>query len=165
MDFARPGVSKMIPIDINETLRDAVNLSDGLIRKLKIELQTSFDDTIPECHADRNLIGQMALNLINNAVHALESCDAPRRLQVSSSMNNGRVMIQVADSGPGITGALREKIFDPFFTTKDDGAGIGLNIVQRIVADHHGAIEVSSSKWGGAQFTVDLPLDRRAAER
>jgi PAS domain S-box-containing protein len=165
MDFAKPGVSQMAPIDINRTLRDAVSLSEGTIRKQEIQLEINLDVAIPECYADKNLIGQVVLNLLNNAVHALESCDAPRQLRLSSSQKNGRVLIQVSDSGPGISGSLREKIFDPFFTTKDDGVGIGLNIVQRIVADHHGAIEVSSSEWGGAQFTVDLPLDRRTAAR
>jgi signal transduction histidine kinase len=165
MDFAKPGVSQIAPTDINQTVRDAVNLSERTIRKQGIELQMNLDAAIPECHADRNLIGQMVLNLINNAVHALESSDAPRRLRVSSFLNKERVLIQVSDSGPGISGSLREKIFDPFFTTKDDGSGIGLNIVQRIVADHHGAIEVTRSEWGGAQFTVDLPVDRRTVIR
>jgi len=165
MDFAKPGISQMALTDINNTLRDAINLSEGTLNKKKIQLETSFDDMIPKCYADKNLIGQVVLNLINNAVHALESSDAPRRLRVVSFGKDRRVCIQVSDSGPGISESLREKIFDPFFTTKDDGAGIGLNIAQRIVADHHGSIEVSRGEWGGAQFTVDLPVDRRAASR
>ena len=71
----------------------------------------------------------------------------------------------MSDSGPGISKTIQDKIFDPFFTTKDDGAGIGLNIAQRIVADHHGVIEVSKSEWGGAQFTIELPVDRRSMSR
>jgi signal transduction histidine kinase/CheY-like chemotaxis protein len=165
MDFARPGVSQMAVTDINKTLRDALKLSAATIRKKEIQLETNYDDAIVECYADKNLIGQVVLNLINNAVHALGSSDQPRRLRVSSYLKNGRVLIQVSDSGPGVSGALREKIFDPFFTTKDDGAGIGLNIVQRIVADHHGAVDVARSEWGGAQFTIDLPVDRRASLR
>lgn len=165
MDFAKPGMTQMALTDINSTLRDALNLSEAALGDREIVLETSFDDTIPECYADKNLICQVVLNLINNAVHAFESTDGPRRLRVSSSLIDRRVRIRVSDSGPGIRESLREKIFDPFFTTKDDGAGIGLNIVQRIVADHHGTIEVSSSEWGGAQFSVDLPVDRRAVSR
>lgn len=165
MDFAKPGMTQMALTDINATLQDALNLSEAALGNREIQLETSFDDSIPECYADKNLIGQVVLNLINNAVHALESGEAPRRLRVSSFLVNKTVRIQVSDSGPGVSESLREKIFDPFFTTKDDGAGIGLNIVQRIVADHHGAIEVSSSEWEGAQFSVDLPVDRRAASR
>lgn len=165
MDFAKPGISQIALTNINDTLRDAMNLSDVTLRKKKIQLEVSLDDTIPECYADKDLIGQVVLNLINNAVHAMESSDASRQLRVSSSWTNNKVRIQVSDSGPGISESLREKIFDPFFTTKDDGAGIGLNIAQRIVADHHGAIEVSRSEWGGAQFSVDLPVDRRGISR
>jgi signal transduction histidine kinase len=73
--------------------------------------------------------------------------------------------IQVADSGPGVPVELHEKIFDPFFTTKEDGSGIGLNIAQRIVADHNGSISLSNSRWGGAEFTIELPIERRINTR
>jgi signal transduction histidine kinase len=56
---------------------------------------------------------------------------------------------------------IREKIFDPFFTTSEEGSGIGLNIAQRIVADHNGSIALHTSKWGGAEFRIELPIERR----
>jgi signal transduction histidine kinase len=165
MDFAKPGMPQMALTNINETLKDAVNLSEVTIRKTSIQLETNYGVDIPLCYADKNLIGQVVLNLINNAIQALSLCDKSKQLEVASFHENGKVILQVSDSGPGISEAIREKIFDPFFTTKDDGAGIGLNIAQRIVADHHGSLEVSRSRLGGAQFTIELPVDRRAASR
>ena len=73
--------------------------------------------------------------------------------------------IQVADSGPGVPLGLRVKIFDPFFTTKEDGSGIRLNIAQRIVADHNGSITLGGSRLGGAEFTIELPIERRMNTR
>ena len=73
--------------------------------------------------------------------------------------------IRVSDSGPGIPENNREKVFDPFYTTKDDGCGIGLNIVQRIIADHNGSISLNKSKWGGAEFTIHLPVEKRVFPR
>jgi PAS domain S-box-containing protein len=165
MDFAKPGAPEMALTDINDIIRDAINLSEVTLRKKEIRLETSYGSDLSKCYADKGLIGQVILNLINNAVHALTSRALPRRLGVSSFSRNGRVVIQVSDSGPGISKSLKDKIFDPFFTTKDDGAGIGLNIAQRIIADHHGMIEVSESEWKGAQFTIELPVDRRSMSR
>lgn len=165
MDFAKPGAPEMALTDINDTIKDAVTLSEVTLRKKGIRLETSYGSGLPKCYADKSLIEQVILNLINNAVHALTSCETSKRLHVSSFRRKGRVFIRVSDSGPGISKTIQEKIFDPFFTTKDDGAGIGLNIAQRIVADHHGIIEVSKSEWGGAQFTIELPVDRRLMSR
>ncbi len=165
MDFAKPGLPQMGLMDINRTLKDAVKLSGVILRKQGIQLETSYEEPIPECYADKNLVGQVVLNLINNAIQAMGSCDGPRRLNVSSSHSNGKIRVKVSDSGPGVSETVRDKIFDPFFTTKDDGGGIGLNIAQRIMADHHGVIEVSQSRWGGARFLIELPVDRRASSR
>lgn len=165
MDFAKPGAPEMALTDINDIIKEVLTLSEVTLRKKEIRLEAHYGVGIPRCYADKGLIGQVILNLINNAVHALDSCDPPRRLGVTSLRRKGRILIQVSDSGPGISKAIQEKIFEPFFTTKDDGAGIGLNIAQRIVADHHGIIEVSRSEWGGAQFTIELPVDRRVMSR
>ncbi len=165
MDFARPGVPLMALTNVNLALQDAIKLSEVTLRKSGIELITDFASQISACYADRQLIEQVMMNLINNAVHALECAAPPLRLRIASHQRDGKVILQVEDSGPGIPEGYREKIFDPFFTTKDDGAGIGLNIVQRIVADHHGNITVSKGQLGGALFTIELPVDRRSPAR
>ena len=73
--------------------------------------------------------------------------------------------ISVSDSGPGVPLKLRDKIFDPFFTTKEDGHGIGLNIAQRIIADHNGSLSLDTSDRGGAEFKIELPVEKRVNPR
>ena len=121
---------------------------------------------MPQCYADPHLIEQVVLNLITNAARAMEkSANGNKRVEIKTFTKNNTLCIQVADAGPGVPKELREKIFDPFFTTKEDGSGIGLNIAQRIVADHNGSISLGTSRWGGAEFKIELPIERRIDAR
>lgn len=161
MDFARPGTPKMAFVDVNTAMKEAVKLSMATLSKNDIQLEQSLAENLPHCYADIQLIEQVFLNLIHNAIGALADTDGERIISVVSYAKEGKVCIQVSDSGPGIPLDIRDKIFLPFYTTKSDGAGIGLNIVSRIIEDHHGSIDVADSRWEGAQFTVELPIDRR----
>jgi PAS domain S-box-containing protein len=161
MDFSKPGAPKMVRTNINESLVEAIKLSSVTMRKIGIQFETSLAPDLPRCYADPHLIEQVVLNLITNAARAMEKSNGERIVEIRSSAKNNTLSIQVADSGPGVPVELREKIFDPFFTTKEDGSGIGLNIAQRIVADHNGSISLHSSKWGGAEFRIELPIERR----
>jgi C4-dicarboxylate-specific signal transduction histidine kinase len=124
-----------------------------------------LDYNLPHCYIDSGLIEQVLFNLIVNASDAMEQTDGPKKLEVKSYSKNNTVLMIVSDSGPGIPEELKDRIFDPFFTTKDDGAGIGLNITQRIIADHNGSIKVGTSKLGGAEFTIELPIEKRTIPR
>ena len=161
MDFSKPGAPKMVHTDINESLQEAINLSSVIMRKKGIKFESSLAPDLPRCYADPHLIEQVVLNLITNAAKAMEKGNGDRIVEITSSAKNNTLSIQVADSGPGVPDDLREKIFDPFFTTSEEGSGIGLNIAQRIVADHNGSISLHSSKWGGAEFRIELPIERR----
>ena len=105
------------------------------------------------------------LNLINNAANAMENGNGTKTIRVKSYTGNNTVCIGVSDSGPGVPRKLRDKIFDPFFTTKEDGQGIGLNIAQRIIADHNGSLSLDTSDWGGAEFRIELPVEKRMDPR
>jgi signal transduction histidine kinase len=161
MDFSKPGAPKMVHTDINESLQEAINLSSVIMRKKGIKFESSLAPDLPRCYADPHLIEQVVLNLITNAAKAMEKGNGDRIVQITSSAKNNTLSIQVADSGPGVPDDLREKIFDPFFTTSEEGSGIGLNIAQRIVADHNGSMSLHSSRWGGAEFRIELPIERR----
>jgi PAS domain S-box-containing protein len=166
MDFSKPGAPKMVRTNINESLEEAIELSSVTLRKNGIKFEKSLAANLPQCYADPHLIEQVVLNLITNAARAMEtSTNGNKRVEIKSSANENTLCIQVADAGPGVSGELREKIFDPFFTTKEDGSGIGLNIAQRIVADHNGAISLGTSRWGGAEFKIKLPIERRIDAR
>ena len=166
MDFSKPGAPKMVRTDINESLEEAIELSSVTMRKNGIKIEKSLTPDLPQCYADPHLIEQVVLNLITNAARAMENSNGnPKLVEIKSTARDNTLSIQVADSGPGVPVELHEKIFDPFFTTKEDGSGIGLNIAQRIVADHNGSITLGSSRWGGAQFTIELPIERRMNTR
>jgi PAS domain S-box-containing protein len=165
MDFSKPGAPKMVRTNINESLEEAIKLSSVTLRKNGIKFETSLAPKLPPCYADPHLIEQVVLNLITNAAKAMQKSDRDKIVKISSSTKNNTLSIKVADSGPGVPDDLREKIFDPFFTTKEDGSGIGLNIAQRIVADHNGSIALDTSKWGGAEFRIELPIERRISSR
>jgi signal transduction histidine kinase len=112
---------------------------------------------MPKCPADTDLITQVVMNLFSNAAQAMERTVSPKTIKVSSVVENGSIVIRVADSGPGVPHAIREKIFDPFYTTRKDGYGIGLSFCRRVIEDHGGQLKVSHSYLGGAEFSIQLP--------
>jgi signal transduction histidine kinase len=165
MDFSKPGAPKMILTDINASVEEAIKLSAVTLRQNTIKIEKSLAQDLPQCYADPHLIEQLILNLMTNAAKAMKNTSSSKMIEVKSFSKNNILSIQVSDSGPGVPLELQDKIFDPFFTTKDDGSGIGLNIAQRIVADHQGSISLDQSRWGGAQFTAELPIDKRRRRR
>lgn len=158
MDFSRPGEPKFVSIDINTAIREAIELSSVSLRKRVIKIETSLAEDLPSCRADSQLTEQLVLNLITNAAEAMKNIDGDKKIEVSSSIENNHIIVSISDSGPGVPSNIRDKIFDPFFSTKNDGTGIGLSIAQRIVTDHGGSLTVSQSKWGGAEFTIKIPI-------
>ena len=165
LDFSRPNTPKMVLIDLNKCIEDTVSLSAVALRKDDIQLETSLESNLPKCYGDTHLIEQVLLNLINNAAKAMEKNQTAKKIQIASYCKENRLFIQVSDSGPGIPKEFIHRVFDPFFTTHNDGSGIGLNIAQRIVEDHHGTLKILTSKWGGATLSVELPIDKRRNSR
>jgi len=161
LDFSRPGAPSMALINLNQSLEEAINLSAVSLRKKGIKIEKSLDQNLPQCYGDAHLIVQVILNLIDNAIKAIEKQDASKMIVLRTYANNRTIYIQISDSGPGVALGIRDKIFDPFFTTETGGSGIGLAISQRIVNDHNGSIRVDSNEWGGAKFTIELPIEKR----
>ncbi|OGP90118.1 MAG: hypothetical protein A2157_17430 [Deltaproteobacteria bacterium RBG_16_47_11] len=160
MDFSKPTEPKFILTDINQPIEEAINLSSVTLRKSGIALSKALAEDLPPCHVDPHLIGQVILNLITNAAEAMKNTEGAKRIEVTSSMQGNRIVLSVSDSGPGVPFHLRRKIFDSFYTTKDGSTGIGLNLCDRIITDHGGSLSVLSSKWGGAEFKVQIPTER-----
>jgi signal transduction histidine kinase len=165
MDFSKPGAPKMVKTNINGALEDAIELSAVTLRKSGIKIEQSLEQNLPVCYADPQLIEQVILNLITNAAKAVETYNKVKIVGVESFSENNTLFVRVSDSGPGVPLELKDKIFDPFYTSKEEGSGIGLNIAQRIIADHNGSISLGTSKWGGAEFTLRLPIERRVYPR
>jgi two-component system, sporulation sensor kinase E len=129
--------------------------SQTLLRSINFECTTG---KLPSIVADSNMLKQVLLNLVKNA---LEAMDDGGTLKISATADGAWVRVDVSDTGPGIPYYLMDRIFDAFYTTKDKGTGLGLPICQRIVADHGGEIRVSS-KGFGTTFSVLLPYDKEA---
>jgi signal transduction histidine kinase/HAMP domain-containing protein len=157
LNFAKPGQLKLNSVNVNKHVEEAIKLARVILEKNLVSMETELDADLPECYADPYLLEQVILNLINNAAEAMREQADPKRIEVTTQSEDGRVLISVSDSGPGVPEDLTAKIFDPFFTTKKDGAGIGLSICQRIVTDHGGSLCLSTGKWGGTRFVVELP--------
>ncbi|MGD9079554.1 MAG: ATP-binding protein, partial [Desulfobacterales bacterium] len=159
MDFAKPSEPKLALIDINEPITDAVNLTAVTMRKSGIKIEKFLTDDLPRIAADKNLIEEMVLNLMNNAAEAMKTMEAGKKIDVASFVEDDQIFIQVSDSGPGVPQEIRDKIFDPYFTTKHEGTGIGLSLCHRIINDHGGALTVLDSDLGGAEFRIAIPIN------
>jgi signal transduction histidine kinase len=161
LDYAKPSEPQVKPGNINQSILAAVGLAETVLHKANIRLETQLTQELSPLYLDYNLMEQVFLNLINNAISALEKCDGTRIIEICSSQQGNDIVITVSDSGEGIPEQLREKIFDPFFSTRKSGTGIGLSICQRIVTDHGGMISINTSPYQGAQFTIRLPIEKR----
>ena len=163
MDFSKPSEPEFAMTNINRPIVEAIELASVALRKSGVAITKALTADLPLCNADTHMIEQVILNLITNAAEAMKNFEAEKRIMVSSSAQDALIRVTVADSGPGVPEEERGKIFDPFFTTKNGSPGIGLSLSHRIITDHGGTMRVSTSKWGGAEFTIEIPLDRPVA--
>lgn len=124
----------------------------------QVMLQSEIDGTLPPLRADSEHLRRALLNVLLNAMQASEPGQI---VQIRCSANAEYLQVAVRDDGVGIPATIRERIFDPFFTTRDDGTGMGLAVVSRIVSEHDGTIEVADAPGGGTDVTLRLPFPGR----
>jgi two-component system nitrogen regulation sensor histidine kinase NtrY len=136
-----------------------------LFREIRIERRLA--ESLPPVRVDIEQIRRVVINLVDNAVEALGGSSATARpsgdaplIVVETQLDavNGVARIIVADNGPGISPADRDKLFMPYYSTKRRGSGLGLAIVRRIIAEHGGSIEAGGHKPTGTVFTIELPV-------
>ncbi|WP_366556532.1 PAS domain-containing sensor histidine kinase [Aquibaculum sediminis] len=157
------GQSELQPTDLNAVVREASGLA--LIGAREEEIEVSFDlqEDLPPVLADATQLQQIVLNLVRNAVEALQAVDH-RRLLVSTGTSADTVELSVSDNGPGLDPEVAEQLFMPFVSTKANGMGIGLSICRSILDAHQGQIRAEPVEGGGTRFRVSLPvMDKRAA--
>ncbi len=160
VQYARPSGKEHEPVDLSAVVRQSVSICEHLVERGGIELTVEVDPELPVIQAVAGQLEQVLINLITNAVHAIEGAGAAGKVIVRAAVDSpSTVLLEVADSGHGIPEEDRAKIFEPFFTTKPDGkgTGLGLPIVRGIVEQHRGEITVGRSDLGGATFRVILP--------
>ncbi len=158
VQYARPSGKDFESVDLAAVVRQSVSICDHLVERGGIALEVAVDPELPIIMAIAGQIEQVLINLITNAVHAVES--GGRVIVRALPDGPSAIVIEVADSGPGVPEDDRERIFEPFFTTKPDGkgTGLGLPIVRNIIDQHRGQITVARSDLGGAAFRVVIPI-------
>ena len=153
--FAKPSVGRQAPVSIREILEDAASLATIDARQRGVNI--SLNNLPPEALviADRIEIQQVLLNLIRNALEAMEG-QARRELRLGAATALEMTEVAVSDTGPGLAQEVREHLFEPFVTTKVDGMGIGLSICRSIVENHGGRFWAEDNSEGGTTFRFTL---------
>jgi two-component system nitrogen regulation sensor histidine kinase NtrY len=163
--FARMPAPKAVPTNLHDVVADALALYDGLFRTIRIEQR--LDPSLPMVRLDPEQVRRVVINLVDNAVEALGGSQARERpegarptivVETQHDASNAVARVIIADNGPGIPPADRDKLFMPYYSTKRRGSGLGLAIVRRIIVEHGGSIEVQDNEPHGTRFVVELPL-------
>jgi two-component system, NtrC family, sensor kinase len=157
LDFSRQSVSSPEPVELGRAAQEALNLVRPQAAFFNIELVCAFEPNLPPVMADRAELQQVILNIVMNAVQAM---DEQGRLTLTTSSSDGFAELAISDTGHGIPPDRIGHVFDPFFTTKDEskGTGLGLSIAYGIVSKHGGTIAVESEVGVGTTFTIRFPV-------
>jgi two-component system, LuxR family, sensor kinase FixL len=145
------------PLNVNEVVRDILELAQSRLREWHIAVDLTLDDSIPRVFADTVQIRQVIVNLVVNAAEAMRATPSPRRLSISSRHARGMVIVNVRDTGPGFTHHERRRLFEPFYTTKSGGVGMGLAICRSIMLNCNGTLQALMNREQGATFRIKLP--------
>jgi PAS domain S-box-containing protein len=152
--------------DLNEAIREAVALTQAEVQRHEVNLQMRLADDLPLVPGDRVQLQQVIINLVMNAVEAMDGQGySPRELTISSGTGSSSdVFVEVQDTGPGLDPADLDRPFQSFYTTKPDGMGLGLAISRSIVEAHGGRLSAAPNQLHGAVFRFTLPVDEPASE-
>ncbi|MFT6408275.1 MAG: nitrogen fixation/metabolism regulation signal transduction histidine kinase, partial [Arenicella sp.] len=158
--YAQPVRAKLAPLNVNQLVRDVVELHMSHLNKIKLKLE--LDDSLPNIKANASALRQVLNNLVINASHALEETDQPIitvSTQLAAKVTGEYIDLLVEDNGSGIPEDIRESLFDPYVSSKAKGSGLGLAIVKRIVEEHSGSVWARKGRYGGTAMHLRLPIN------
>lgn len=163
ISLAGPSALDLHPVAIAGVIGHVCELLRPEAAARNIEITARVPLTLPSVLADPAQLTQALVNLVINSIQAVEQNG---RVEVCANVNepDKALAVAVRDTGPGIPIDKLSVVFEPFFTTKTEGSGLGLWIVQQIIAAHGGTVEVYNAANGGAVFVLRLPLERKTAE-
>ena len=142
---------------VDDWLEQLTILFAERLKSEQIELEIVVEKTLTEIYADKNLINQVVVNLISNAIDALLQIEKHRKITIELSANrDNRVIIKISNNGPSIPEDIQEKIFIPFYTTKESGSGIGLSLSRQIMRSLKGSISLVSNEQEDTVFILEI---------
>jgi len=155
LSFNRPVDVKLKKEDIQPVLQEVVTLAQSEARQHNVQISIQSGDNLPPIQLDPDLMKQCLLNIVLNGCQAMPAGGA---LNISTALHNGSLELRVQDEGVGIPPENREKVFNLYYTTKENGSGIGLATVFKVVQLHNGEIEVDSEVGKGTTFILKFPV-------
>jgi two-component system nitrogen regulation sensor histidine kinase NtrY len=164
-EFSKMPHPQLQSVQVNEILRGVVKLYQAQLQapgRAAIDCRLELDESVHTIAADPDLLHRALSNLVLNAMDAMPNGGA---LRLGSRRDDGKVIIEIADTGSGLTREECERIFTPYYTSKQHGTGLGLAIVQSVVSDHGGRISVQSEPGRGTTFVIELPENLEALQR
>ncbi len=161
-DFAKMPAPQFQRVNLNDVVRDALKLFEPRFGGLNIKVETALDSHLQPVDADPDLLHRALQNLILNAMDAMPSGG---KITMRTIQRESSAVVEVTDTGTGLTHEECERLFTPYYTTKQHGTGLGLAITQSVVSDHHGKISVESAPAHGTTFRIELPMRIPETER
>jgi nitrogen fixation/metabolism regulation signal transduction histidine kinase len=155
--FARLPHARLEAADLNEVVKQALALYEERLDGVRLDV--ALAPQLPHAMLDAEQVRRVFVNLIDNALEALENIDGERRITVATARDSSRglLLAEVTDTGHGIPRSDFRRLFQPYFSTRGRGTGLGLAIVQRIITDHGGRIRAEANRPRGAKFTIEIP--------
>lgn len=154
LEYTRPRPPRLLPLDLAESIQGTLSLVGDDPRAQGVEIGLALPPDLPLVQADPDQVRQVLLNLL---INALEALNGRGRLDITIRVEKRSIWVEVADDGPGLPPGQAEQVFDPFFSTRERGSGLGLAIARRIVEAHGGRIQAANREGGGALFSFSLP--------
>jgi signal transduction histidine kinase len=166
LNFARRRNPERVPTRLSDLVEQTIELFAYEARMNGVTVSTEIPDDVPRVLADKHALQQVMVNLIQNALHALQNWKGPRTLAIKAAATNEDVVVSVQDSGPGVPDDLRRRVFESFFTTKgpEKGTGLGLALSRAIAQDHGGDLILAPDTGRGARFSLRLPRRAESGE-
>jgi two-component system nitrogen regulation sensor histidine kinase NtrY len=155
-NFARMPAINPVPANLSELIEEALSLFREAHKEVKIVFNDSGD--VPVFNLDREQMKRVMINLMDNAIAAVDGSVGEVTVDLSYDMGFQTVKIEVADNGRGISPEHKRRLFEPYFSTKKHGTGLGLAIVNTIVTDHNGFIRVQDNQPRGTRVIIELPV-------
>jgi signal transduction histidine kinase len=147
-------------ISLSRVATQAMAVLRPLLRDQRVSIQTNLPDGLPTIRGFASRLEQIVLNLVINAVQAMEGRSGQRLIQITTGGDATQVWLAVEDNGPGFGPGIAERVFDRFFTTKPvgKGTGLGLWIARETITEHGGSVTAENRPEGGARFLLRFPI-------